>query len=129
MADNDQEAGDGGLSARLAARIAAGLDTIFGPVRSADIFQTLEKTEDRVVLGVGSIERAGGFGFGAGEGIDSAGQTSTGGGGGGGGWGQARPVAIVEVKESGVTVWPVVDYTKLGLVAVGVLAAIWKARR
>lgn len=129
MPDNDTKSNDDDLAARMGDRIDAGLDTIFGPVQSGDVYQTLESTDDRIVLGASSIERAGGFGFGAGEGIDNAGQSGSGGGGGGGGWGQARPVAIIEVKKSGVTVWPVLDYTKLGLVAIGVLAAIWRARR
>ncbi len=67
--------------------------------------------------------------MGAGEGVDQAGESGGGGGGGGGGWGQARPVAVIEVTARGVKIWPVIDYTKLGLATVAVLAAIWKARR
>ena len=113
---------------RMGSQLGDNLNNVFGDISTADVFQTLETSDDRVVLGASTIERAGGFGFGAGEGVDQASGNGAG-GGGGGGWGQARPVAIIEVTAQGVKVWPVLDYTKLGLVAVGVLAAIWKARR
>ena len=104
--------------------VARNLDAIFGEVDPDKIFSTLERTDDRVVLGVSTLERAGGFGFGGGEGPDQEG----GGGGGGGGVGQARPIAIIEITSSGVQIFPVVDYSKLGLAALAVLAAIWRAR-
>jgi uncharacterized spore protein YtfJ len=117
------------LIAGVGEQLTQNLDTIFGEVDPAGIFNTLEHNDDRLVIGAATIERAGGFGFGAGEGVDSAGVPNGGGGGGGGGAGQARPVAVIELTKEGVRIWPVIDYTKLGLVAVGVLAAIWKARR
>jgi uncharacterized spore protein YtfJ len=118
-----------GVIERVGERLADNLTTIFGDVATSQIFETLERTDDRVVIGASTLERAGGFGFGGGEGVDAAGSNGGGGGGGGGGAGQARPIAVIEVTSGGVKIWPVLDYTKLGLVAVGVLAAIWKARR
>ncbi len=114
----------------VGSRIGENLERLFGKVTASDVFRTLETSEDRVVIGASAVERAGGFGFGAGEGVDpDADEVVGGGGGGGGGAGQARPVAVIEITPDGVKVWPVIDYTKLGLVAIGVLAAIWKIRR
>ena len=90
-------------------QISTNLDSIFGEVDPDKIFSTLERTDDRVVLGISTLERAGGFGFGGGEGVDSAGVPGGGGGGGGGGAGQARPIAILEVTKDGVRIWPVID--------------------
>ena len=118
-----------GVVADTAAAIGENLTSLFGDVEPSRIFETLQESDDRVVIGASSIERAGGFGFGGGEGAGTDGETGSGGGGGGGGAGQARPVAVIEITAAGVKVWPVIDYTKLGLVAVGVLAAMWKARR
>ena len=129
MDSDDKDAGRLNLFDRLADRIASGLAGILGDVKPSEVFKTVEAREGRVVLGAVSIERAGGFGFGAGEGLDSANNEATGGGGGAGGWGHARPIAIVVVEESGVKVWPVIDYVKLAIVTVGALAAIWKAGR
>lgn len=120
------------LIARAGEQMAESLETMFSEVTASQVFNTLERTDDRVVIGATTIERAGGFGFGAGEGVDSAGAHNVGGGGGGGGGGGvgwARPVAVIEVTGRGVQIWPVLDYTRLGLVALGVMAALWKARR
>ncbi len=38
-------------------------------------------------------------------------------------------MAVIEVTGRGVRVWPVIDFTKLGLVIFGMVAAFWKARR
>jgi hypothetical protein len=122
-----EEKGD--AVARVGRQVQRHLDGLLGGVEPGDLFVTLDRNDDRVVFGAAAIERAGGFGFGAGEGEDDAGEKGAGGGGGGGGSGRARPIAIVEVTSAGVKVWPVIDYTKLGLVAVGVLAAMWKAMR
>lgn len=111
------------------AQIGRNLESLFGAVGTEQIFTTLERNDERAVIGASVVERAGGFGMGAGEGVDQAGESGGGGGGGGGGWGQARPVAVIEVTTGGVKIWPVIDYTKLGLAAVAVLVAIWKARR
>lgn len=128
MTDRSHEPPDS-LIDRIADRVSSGLKTLFGPVVTADVFATLERTDDRLLIGASAIERTGGFGFGGGEGVDSAGDSGGGGGGGGGGMGQARPIAVIEVTGQGVKIWPVIDYTKLALVAVGVIAAIWRARR
>ena len=81
---------------RMGSQLGDNLNNVFGDISTADVFQTLETSDDRVVLGASTIERAGGFGFGAGEGVDQASGNGAG-GGGGGGWGQARPVPIIEV--------------------------------
>ena len=129
MTDDAAETIKDDLIRRSGAVMHQNLEQIFGEVTAENVFETLERSEDRIVIGASAIERAGGFGFGAGEGVDSAGEPGGGGGGGGGGWGGARPVAVIEVTADGVKVWPVLDWTKLGLVLVGVLAAIWRVRR
>jgi len=120
---------ENGVVSGLAERVGENLDRLFADVDAEQIFETLERTDDRVVIGASTVERAGGFGFGGGEGTSKDSETGSGGGGGGGGGGHARPIAVIEITGDGVRVWPVIDFTKLGLVAVGVLAAIWKARR
>lgn len=124
---NEENSGD--AVARVGRQVQSHLEGLLGSVDPGDLFVELEHDGDRAVFGAAAIERAGGFGFGAGQGQDDSGEKGSGGGGGGGGSGQARPIAIVEVAPTGVKVWPVIDYTKLGLVAVGVLAAVWKAMR
>jgi uncharacterized spore protein YtfJ len=114
---------------RLGAVMHGNLEQLFGAASAGNVFETLDTSEGRVVIGASTIERAGGFGFGGGDGIDSAVEGGGGGGGGGGGAGQARPVAVIEITGGGVKIWPVLDWTKLGLVAIGVLAAIWKVRK
>ena len=129
MTDDTPETTTDDLIGRSAAGMQRNLEQIFDEVTAEKVFETLERSEEMVVIGASVIERAGGFGFGAGEGVDSAGEPGRGGGGGGGGWGQARPVAVIEVTADGVKVWPVLDWTKLGLVLVGVLATVWRVRR
>ena len=68
-----------------------------------------------------------GFGFGAGS--DGDDPTSGGGGGGGGGSAQARPVAVIEVTSEGVSVRPVLDFTKIGITALLSFVAAWRLIR
>ena len=115
---------------RVGTRLGENLERIFNDVVATEVFQTLEQSTDRVVIGASAVERAGGFGFGAGESVEANSTEPAGGNcGGGGRAGQARPVAVIEITKQGVKVWPIIDYTKLGLVAIGVFAAVWKIRR
>ena len=65
----------------------------------------------------------------AGGGPEEAGEVGpamegAGGGGGGGGGAMARPVAVIVVGPDGVRVKPVLDITKLGLTALGLLGTV-----
>src|SRR5688572_6003835 len=63
-----------------------------------------------------------GFGYGSGSQRSGAGSgDQEGGGGGGGGFSTSRPVAIISIGPTGVTVTPIVDTTKLALAALTAL--------
>lgn len=118
----------GSVVEEVAARVETGVDRIFGGLSADTVFGS-ERVGDQVVITAAAIERAGGFGFGAGQGTDDDDNSSGGGGGGGGGTGQARPVAVIEVTPDGVSVRPVLDYTKIGVtVALSAIAA-WRFLR
>ena len=89
----------------------ASVDAVYGkPVRQGD------------VLVIMAAEVTCGFGFGLGEGMGQTGDQKGGGsGGGGGGHTFARPVAVVVCTPSGVSIQPVMDRTKLWLVALTAL--------
>lgn len=120
----------GPLVDRVGAQTRDGLDRVFGDLAADKVFG-MEQVGDRIVITAAAIERAGGFGFGAGAGSDADRPDATGGGGGGGGGGtgQARPVAIIEVTADGVSVRPVLDYTKIGITALISFLAAWKLIR
>lgn len=114
----------------VAAKVEAGMDRIFGGLSGQSVYAT-EQVGDRLVITAAAIERAGGFGFGAGAGSDGEDPSAggAGGGGGGGGTGQARPVAVIEVTPQGVSVRPVLDFTKIGVTVVVSLVAAWRMLR
>ena len=116
----------GGMVDRVGVQTRDGLKRIFGGL-SADKVFAIEQVGDRVVIAAAAIERAGGFGFGAGS--DGDDPTSGGGGGGGGGSAQARPVAIIEVTSEGISVRPVLDFTKIGITALLSFVAAWRLIR
>lgn len=120
----------GAVVDEVAAKVDAGMDRIFGGLSADSVFGT-EQVGETVVITAAAIERAGGFGFGAGAGTDSDEPSSggAGGGGGGGGSGQARPVAIIEVTPQGVSVRPVLDFTKIGVTVFVSLVAAWHMLR
>jgi uncharacterized spore protein YtfJ len=124
---NEVEPDDpGAMVDRIGAQTRDGLKRIFGGLSADKVFST-QQVGDRVVITAAAIERAGGFGFGAGS--DGDDPTSGGGGGGGGGSAQARPVAIIEVTSEGVSVRPVLDFTKIGITALLSFVAAWRLIR
>ena len=125
----DRSLDSGAMVDRVAKRSNRGLQQIMGGF-SADTVFASERLEDRLVITAAAIERAGGFGFGAGVGVDET-ETSggSGGGGGGGGSGQARPVAVIQVGPDGVSVLPVLDYTKIGIVLLTSFITVWRLLR
>jgi uncharacterized spore protein YtfJ len=110
-------------------------------VKLEDIFQAVEELRDkasvnavfgepvqvgdRTIIPVADIKY--GFGMGYGEGparSDEAEEDSTSGQGGGAGGGiAARPVAVLEITDEGVTVKSVMDEGRLAIA--GIFAGIW----
>jgi uncharacterized spore protein YtfJ len=97
-------------------------------------------TGDYTVIPAAEVAVGGGFGSGWGygksmlmkalkAGADDNGSpdTSRGGGGGGGGGSTARPVAAIVIGPDGVSVRPILDYTKVGLAMLTALGAMWLA--
>ena len=106
--------------------VADSLNAVFGEAKLSTVFTLPESVGDDVIVLAAAWERAGGFGFGSGnalvDGEDGGGQ-----GGGGGGASQGRPVAAIRISKDGISVVPVLDFTKIGvtvlLAAIGVLSA------
>lgn len=125
MAENAGEAVDA-----VAARTTEAVGTVLAPIGVGDVFSDPVERDGSVIFTAAAVERAGGFGFGAGEGDDpDSGQVGGGGGGGGGGAVHGRPVAVISVDEDGVTVTPVIDFTRIGIAVLAVLVALRKGLR
>jgi len=107
------------------AQISEGLAAVAGRITVDDLFGPPEKVGDRTVITAASVDRAGGFGFGSGG--DDAGNGGR--GGGGGGKAEGRPVAVIEIRPDGITVHPVLDFTRIGVVAVAAFLALRRSRR
>jgi uncharacterized spore protein YtfJ len=112
-----------------AAKAEGLLQSILGSAKSEDVYGPVTTVGDRTIIPVAAIERAGGFGFGGGGGSDEQDNEGGGVGVGGGGASTARPVAVIEVDESGVRVRPILDLTKVALVALAAVLAIRRMRR
>ena len=106
-----------------ATRTNEGFAQLTEGLSASTVFGQPEQLGDRLVITAATLERAGGFGFGGG-----GGQTG-GGGGGGGGAAQGRPVAVVEIGPRGVTVKPVLDFTRIGIAVIAALIALRRALR
>ena len=105
------------------------LTGMFGEASPETLFSGPTQVGDDLVFTAVSWERFGGFGFGGGEGQGNAGEVGSGVGGGGGGASQGRPVAVIRVTPTGVSVTPVIDFTKIGVtVLLGVLG-VWRTLR
>ena len=102
------------------ARTNEGFARFTDGLSASTVFGEPEVIGDRLVITAATLERAGGFGFGAGGGHTG------GGGGGGGGVAEGRPVAVIEIGPNGVSVKPVLDFTRIGI---AVIAAIISLRR
>jgi uncharacterized spore protein YtfJ len=115
---------------------AAKPDAVFGqPVESGSY----------TIITASEVTSGGGFGLGTGRGPEpkpdakqsppaqaappADGRTIGGGGFGGGGGSMGRPVAIIAIGPSGVTIRPVVDVTKVVLAALTASATVFGLRR
>jgi hypothetical protein len=114
------------VSASIGARVESAIGRLFAGIGES-VFNT-ERFDDRLIITAAAVQRAGGFGFGGGSG-DSGGELGGGGGGGGGGQAEGRPVAVIEVSQYGVSVQPVIDFTKVGVTLLAGLFAVWRIGR
>jgi len=109
---------------RIAERVSGAVAPL-ADISAARIFGTPVEYGDRVVIPAAAFDVGAGFGFGGG-GDETHG---SGGGGGGGGYTQGRPVAMIEVTSTGVRVRPVLDWTRIGITALGTALAVWRINR
>ncbi len=105
---------------RIRATMSSGLDRLMN-VSADRVYADPVRIGDRVVIPAATVEFSGGFGFG--------GDAESNGGGGGGGYQAGRPVAIIEAGPAGVTVKPVIDFTRIGIAVVAAILTIWRAGR
>ena len=107
------------------------LNQALGSVRSDVVFgRPIEKGTTTVIP---CAEVLVGMGLGGGRGTGqgaSAEQTGEGEGIGGGGGGRGRPVAVIVIREDGVTVQPIPDATRIALAALTTIGfmTFWLAR-
>lgn len=96
---------------------AATVNAVFGEARVMN---------NRALIPVAMV--CGGFGAGAGEGVMPGGEepAESGSGGGGGGGFNVRPLAVLEVTDTGTKFIPILDVTKIALATLGFLSgALW----
>jgi uncharacterized spore protein YtfJ len=121
------------------------LEKIFAAAQPGAVFGQPVDAGSYTLITASEVTSGGGFGVGMGRGparkpdakqsppaeaAPPAGKQSIGGSGfGGGGGSMGRPVAIIAVGPSGVTVRPVVDLTKVALAALTASAAMLGMRR
>jgi uncharacterized spore protein YtfJ len=123
-----EEAATKGMK-ETAEAVKEALVAVFGEAVPATVFSEPEQVGDSLLINAVAWERAGGFGFGAGSGTGPDEEGGSGSGGGGGGASQGRPVAVIQVTEDGVTVNPVIDFTKIGVTLLFGLVGLWRALR
>jgi uncharacterized spore protein YtfJ len=123
---NEHETAEGaaGNISQMGSQVASGLGHITD-VGADRIFREPVHVGDRVVITAAALDIAGGMGFG--NGGDNEG--NGGGGGGAGGRTEGRPVAVIEVGPDGVTIRPIIDFTRIGVTLLVGAFAIWRAGR
>lgn len=96
----------------------ATVNTVFGEPRVM---------HNRAIIPIAIV--AGGFGAGGGEGkcgADQEGQQQEGNGGGGGGGFAVRPLAVLEVTDTGTHLIPIMDLTRITIAVLGLVGgAFW----
>jgi uncharacterized spore protein YtfJ len=84
---------------------------------------------DTLLIPTAEILAIAGIGMGGGAGVSDDGRKSRGSGGGGGGRTLARAVAVVVATPEGVTVKPVIDFTKIALAFLTAAGFVWASWR
>lgn len=103
------------------------MERILAPAQPGAVFSAPVTAGDYLVITASEVIAGGGFGEG---GAQESGQKdqerppARAGGGGGGGGATGRPVAAIVISPAGVSVRPIVDVTKLGLVLLTTAAAM-----
>jgi uncharacterized spore protein YtfJ len=110
------------IATNAADRLTDGFARI-ADVSAERIFREPVRVGDRVVITAAAIDIAGGMGTGSGGSRDG----DSGGGGGGGGRVEGRPVAAIEIGPDGVSVRPIIDFTRIGMTAMLGAFAVWRA--
>jgi len=108
----------------FADQVAHGLSNITD-VGADRIFRDPVHVGERVVITAAALDIAGGMGVG--NGVDNEG--NGGGGGGGGGRTEGRPVAAIDIGPDGVTIRPIIDFTRIGVTLLIGAFAVWRAMR
>jgi uncharacterized spore protein YtfJ len=122
---NEQEHGSPVANvSTIAEQVAHGLSNLTD-VGADRIFREPVHVGDQVVITAAALDIAAGIG--AGNGGDSAG--NGGGGGGGGGRTEGRPVAAIVIGPDGVTIRPIIDFTRIGVTLLIGAFAVWRAMR
>ena len=101
----------------------AHVDSVFGQPVTAGEYTVITASEVSVAMGLGYGTGYGSYPVQKEE--SSTKQNGGGGGGGGGGMSFARPVATISIGPQGVTVVPVLDVTKVALVALTAAGSIF----
>jgi uncharacterized spore protein YtfJ len=122
--ENDQYGSPIANVPNIAEQVAQGL-TNLTDVGADRIFRDPVHVGDRVVITAAAIDIAAGMGVG--NGGDNTG--NGGGGGGGGGRTEGRPVAAIDIGPEGVTIRPIIDFTRIGVTLLIGAIAVWRATR
>jgi uncharacterized spore protein YtfJ len=106
------------------------LEHLLGAAQPGAVYSQPVTHGEYTVITASEVGAGGGFGFGMGFSTPSAtrpGEQPGNGGGGsaGGGGSSGRPVAVIVIGPAGVEVKPVLDVTKIGLVALTTWGRCW----
>jgi uncharacterized spore protein YtfJ len=128
--NENETTGDTGPSAtaaqasNVASHVASGLSNMT-TVGADRVFREPVHVGERVVITAAAFDISGGMGFGSGADIAGNG----GGGGGAGAHTEGRPVAAIAIGPDGVTIRPIIDFTRIGVTLLIGAFAIWRAGR
>jgi hypothetical protein len=125
--ENEHPGGSSATAAEptnVASQVASGLSSMT-TVGADRVFRDPVHVGDRVVITAAAFDISGGMGFGTGGDVAGNG----GGGGGAGAHTEGRPVAAIDIGPSGVTIRPIIDFTRIGVTMLVGAFAIWRASR
>jgi uncharacterized spore protein YtfJ len=108
------------------------IDRLRASVSMKDVYGEPMEIGGKTIVPIANI--AFGYGAGGGEGRSKKqeeGEPNEGSGMGGGGWARAKPVAILEISEGRTRIIPVIEFTKVAMMAIAgaIVIAIITRRR